>query len=156
MIKFGNMTNMRYFPFGLFVVFSWCCSNSYLTERVNATREERYESSPALLVGKDTISLVKERAILKKYALCKCLIFRYPQDSFLRKDGALTGYEEIGSYGNKAYDAVDSLVAKWCRKKYSSKYKRNLYLMQCIDLYDSPELDSMVVAQDRYINLDVH
>jgi len=104
--------------------------------------------------GKDTF-LLKQRAILKKYTFCKCLIYRYPQDTFLRKDGALAGYDEIGSYGNKAYDAVDSLIFKWCRTKYSSKYKSNLYLMQCIDLYDSPALDSVVKAQDRYLNLSV-
>jgi len=107
-----------------------------------------------MFVENDT-SLLKERAILKKYAFCRCLISRYPQDSFLRKDGALSGYEEIGSYGNKAYAEVDSFVTQCCRTKYSSKYKRNLYLMQCIDLYDSPALDSLVTAQDRRLNLSV-
>jgi len=144
------MAIMKYSTIWLFVIVYWSCSNSRLSERNYAIPTERNENSLTMVVEKET-SIPKERAILRKYAFCRCLISRYPQDSFLRKDGALTGYEEIGSYGNKAYDAVNSFVEKWCRTKYNSKYKRNLYLMQCIDLYDSPELDSLVAAQDRHI-----
>jgi len=135
------MEIMRNYAICLIVFISWSCSNSRLTESNGVIPGEGYKSSPIIFAGKDT-SVLKERSILKKYAFCRCLIYRYPQDSFLRKDGPLTGYEEIGSYGNKAYAAVDSFVTKWCRIKYSSKYKRNLYMMQCIDLYDSPGLDS--------------
>jgi hypothetical protein len=145
---------MKYILLVLLVGVSWSYSNSRLADDNGARSVEKYRQSPVKFVAEDT-SIQKERAILKKYAFCRCLISRYPQDSFLRKDGALTGYEEIGSYGNRAYDQVDSFVAKWCRTKYNSKYKRNLYLMQCIDLYDSPELDSLVASQDRYLNLSV-
>jgi hypothetical protein len=145
---------MKYIIIWLVVGVSWSCSNSRLVEGNRAKSVEKHSQSPVMFVADDT-SIQNERAILKKYAFCRCLISRYPQDSFLRKDGALTGYEEIGSYGNRAYDQVDSLVAKWCQTKYSSKYKRNLYLMQCIDLYDSPELDSLIARQDRYLNLSV-
>jgi len=143
---------MKYILILLLAGVNWSCSILRTAEVSGAIPEEKYGKLPAMFLVEDT-TLNKERAILKKYAFCRCLISRYPKDSFLRKDGALTGYEEIGSYGNRAYDQVDSLVVKWCRTKYSSKYKRNLYLMQCIDLYDSPELDSLVATQDRYLNL---
>jgi hypothetical protein len=143
---------MKYISIWLLVIFSTSCWTSKSGERIGIISVEKYIKSPNYVTVDTTIQ--RERAILKKYAFCRCLISRYPQDSFLRRDGALAGYEEIGSYGNRAYEEVDSLVAKWCRKKYSSKYKRNLYLMQCIDLYDSPELDSLVVGQDRYLNLN--
>jgi hypothetical protein len=145
---------MKYILILLLAGVNWSCSISRTAEVSEAIPAEKYGKLPAISLVEDS-TLHKERAILKKYAFCRCLISRYPQDSFLRKDGALTGYEEIGSYGNRAYDQVDSLVVKWCRTKYSSKYKRNLYLMQCIDLYDSPELDSLVATQDRYLNLSV-
>jgi len=143
---------MKYIIIWLFLGGISGCLNSHLCESNQAILVEKYAESPVIYLGKDT-SLLKERATLKKYAFCRCLVSRYPQDSFLRKDGALSGYEEISSYGNKAYDDVDSFVAKWCRTKYSSKYKRNLYLMQCIDLYDSPALDSLVASEDGHLNL---
>jgi len=132
-VSLQYMFIMRFLIIWLLVAVTWSCSNSQLNKKNDGLVVETYQKSLPSFAGRGT-SILKERSILKKYAFCRCLISRYPQDSFLRKDGALTGYEEIGSYGNGAYEAVDSFVIKWCQAKYSSKYRRNLYMMQCIDL----------------------
>ena len=142
---------MRYFLICLFGLICWSCSTSRLVEKNRDALIESYYDSPVMAAGRDT-AVLKERAILKKWAFCRCLMLQYPKDGYLRTDGALMGYEEIGLHGNRAYEAVDSFIVKWCKKKYSSKSKSNLYLMQCIDMYDSRALDSVISAQDSEIN----
>jgi hypothetical protein len=93
--------------------------------------------------------LAGERLKLKKYALCKCLIDKYPQDSFLLRDGSMRGLVETGSYGNQAYETIDSFIQKKSLVTYQSKSKKKLYLMRCIDIYEDPELEMLIKKLDN-------
>lgn len=106
------------------------------------------DHSPSSLSINDSL-LIKERLKLKKYALCKCLLDKYPRDSFLLKDGSLEGLLEIGSYGNHAYEAIDSFIQIKSSINYESKYKKNLYLMRCMDIYEDPELELLIRKLDN-------
>ena len=97
-------------------------------------------------INKDSI-ITTQRLLLKNYALCKCLLNKFPQDS-LQNDGTLEGYLELGQYGNLAYETVDSFVKNEASQKYASKYKKNLYIMRCIDIYNSKSLDSLIRSLD--------
>lgn len=90
----------------------------------------------------------KQRLLLRNYALCKCLLEKFPHDSSLVNDGTLEGYIELSEYGNLAYEAIDSFVKKATLTKYPSKYKKNLYIMKCADIYNSNELDSLIRRLD--------
>jgi hypothetical protein len=130
----------KLFILGLFsVIIMFACNSSRTAKQGKGSIKQ-----------KDSL-LFAERANLKKYALCKCLIEKYPTDTLLRLDGSLMGYIEIGSYGNNSYDVVDSFIAAKTVIHYSSKDKRSLYLMQCIDIYNSVELDSLVKELDKNV-----
>ena len=92
--------------------------------------------------------LIKERLKLKKYALCRCLQDKYPADSFLLKDGSIEGLVETGTYGNHAYEAVDSFIKQKSSATYGSKSRKKLYLMRCIDIYEDPELELLIRKLD--------
>jgi len=96
--------------------------------------------------------LKKERLGLKNYGFCKCLVLKNPKDSFFKNEGSLAGYIEIGSYSNDAYQMVDSFIYKKSQIKYRSKYKSPLYLMQCLDIYNSAEFDSVINKLDDKID----
>lgn len=117
----------------IYIIFS--CNTSH-------TSNEKLSGAP-LTSLRDSL-LIKERLKLKKYALCKCLLTKYPNDSFLLRDGSLEGFLETSSYGNHAYEAIDSFVQAKSSARYESKYKKNLYVMQCMDIYEDPELESLV------------
>jgi hypothetical protein len=88
--------------------------------------------------------LTEERLKLRKYAFCKCLMEKYPADSFLLRDGSLQGYIETGSYGSHAYEVIDSFIQKKSSVSYKSKYSRSLYLMRCLDIYEDKELELLI------------
>src|SRR5258705_11949300 len=98
------MTNMKSSLRLLATVFIYFIS-------CNAARYSNDHSISKSALLNDSL-LIRERLKLKKYALCKCLIEKYPRDSFLLKDGSMPGYRETGSYGNHAYKAVDSFIQK--------------------------------------------
>jgi hypothetical protein len=127
----------------IFAVFS--CKDSKITEKKNVTYPPQGDSA-----------LLNERAILKKHAFCKCLITNFPTDTSLINDGTLMGYIETGSYGNKAYDIIDSFISKKSLVKYNSKHHHDLYLMKCIDIYNCIGLDSVVQTLDIYLNRNVN
>ena len=122
----------------VFIYFIYSC---------NAVRNSNDHSNSKSTLLNDS-SLIQERLKLKKYALCKCLIEKYPRDSFLLKDGSMEGYRETGSYGTHAYEAIDSFIQKKSSVSYKSKYKRNLYLMRCLDIYEDPELERLIRSLD--------
>ncbi|HMH24514.1 MAG TPA: hypothetical protein VK563_22190 [Puia sp.] len=93
--------------------------------------------------------------MLKNYALCKCLLCRYPEDPALRNDGTLEAYIEIGSYQSSAYERIDSFIVRMTLASYSSKYKNNLYYMQFLNIYNSLELDSLVKAFDYQLHSEI-
>jgi hypothetical protein len=92
--------------------------------------------------------ITTQRLLLKNYALYKCLLDKFPQDSLLN-DGTLEGYLELGQYGNPAYETIDSFVKNEASQKYASKYKKTLYIMRCIDIYNSKSLDSLIKTLDN-------
>jgi hypothetical protein len=102
--------------------------------------------------GSDS-AIFKERAMLKNYAFCRCIVQQAPNDSLLRHDGSLGGYVEIGSYNEKAYSTIDSFVSKQKFEKYRSKNKVPLSLMKCLDLYNSKELMNLILACDKYLHI---
>ena len=125
------------------IIFSCACGISKPIEKIQALSERQSDS--VLLV---------QRALLKNYAFCKCLIEKFPKDSSLVKDGTLFAYLELGSYSNKAYDKVDSFVYLVPMRKYFSKTHSRLDLMKCIDMYNSSELDSFIKTLDHYISVE--
>lgn len=120
----------------------------YIMSSCGAAHKSNNHSSAPPLSLNDSL-LIKERRRLKKYALCKCLLDKYPRDSFLLKDGSLEGLLEIGSYGNHAYEAVDSFIQIKSSVNYESKHKKNLYLMRCMDIYEDPELELLIRKLDN-------
>jgi hypothetical protein len=123
----------------VFIYFICSCNAAH------KSKDNSNSKSSALL---NDSSLMQERLKLKKYALCKCLLDKYPRDSFLLQDGSMPGYRETGSYGNHAYEAIDSFIQKKSSVSYKSKYKRNLYLMRCIDIYEDPQLELLIKGLD--------
>ena len=134
------MTNMKSSLLLLVPVFM------YFIYSCNAAHKSDDHSISKVLFNDS--SLIQERLKLKKYALCKCLIEKYPRDSFLLKDGSMQGVMETSSYGNHAYELIDSFIQKKSSVIYRSKYKRNLYLMRCIDIYEDPELELLIRSLD--------
>ena len=94
--------------------------------------------------------IAEERKRLKEYAFCRCLANSYPRDTFLLKDGTIEGYMEMGSYGNRAYDVIDSFINLKCKMVYASKFGKKLNLMKCLDIYNNKDLDSIVNSLDEY------
>lgn len=120
----------------------------FYTVSCHTANKINHNSNPVAIIHSDDSLIMKERANLKKYALCKCLLNNYPDDSVLIYDGSMEGFFEMGAYGNHAYELVDSLIKKRCRIKYISKHQKKLFIMRCIDIYDSKELDSLVKSLD--------
>lgn len=106
-----------------------------------------HKSNAASVLSNDSL-LIGERLKLKKYALCRCLIDKYPKDSFLLKDGSVEGLFEMGSYGSHAYEAIDSFLQTKLLVNYKSKNKKNLFLMRCIDIYEDQELELLIRKLD--------
>lgn len=97
-----------------------------------------------------------ERSKLKKYAFCKCLLARYPNDSLLLKDGSIEGFLQTGSYGNHTYELIDSFVNAELKINYKSKYKKSLSIMQCLDIYENKKLDILIKSLDNENSLINH
>jgi len=132
------------FVFALVVLlFSSCHYTSNLNSAPTTMRNSNSNDS----------LLFKEREKLKNYALCKCLLIFYSKDSTLINDGSLEGYIETSSYGNIAYEKVDSFLQKNATIHYDSKFKKKLFIMRCADIYNSKGLDSLINALDDYNSL---
>ena len=137
------MITMR-IPWPLFIVLF-----IYIISSCNSLHQSKVDSNlPSSTLAGDSL-LTAERHKLKKYALCKCLIDKYPQDSFLLRDGSIRGLVETGTYGNGAYETIDSFIQKKSMVTYQSKSKKNLYLLKCIDIYEDPELDKLIKNLDN-------
>jgi hypothetical protein len=120
----------------------------YIISSCSAPHKSKDNSSSASPGSLNDSLLIKERLKLKKYALCKCLINKFSMDSFLLKDGSLEGLMEIGSYGNHAYEVIDSFIQRKSSVNYSSKNKKSLYLMRCLDIYEDPDLELLIRKLD--------
>ena len=118
----------------------------YIISSCNAAHEVGHPVNSKL--SQDDSLLTAERLKLRKYAFCKCLIDKYPADSFLLRDGSIQGYVETGSYGNHAYEAIDRFIQKKSSVAYKSKNSKSLYLMRCLDIYEDKELEGLIRSLD--------
>lgn len=80
-----------------------------------------------------------------KYAIAYCLASSYP-DSVLSSDALhVSGaYLQKGNFGLDTYENIRQYVSSYREKAYLSKHDRNLSIMQCIDLYESKELVTLI------------
>lgn len=100
-------------------------------------------------------AIIKQRILLKEYALCKCLNYGFANDSLLKKDFSTTVLVEQLSYSPHAYFIIDSLMKKFTDSIPISKYvdaegKRGI-MINCIDYYNSKELGSYIRRLDKYL-----
>jgi hypothetical protein len=112
------------------------------------------QQHPSRAIVRNDSAVLKERVMLKNYAFCLCLIQQSPNDSLLRHDGSLSAYQELGSYSEKAYVAIDSFVARHKFEKYRSINGAPLSLMKCLDLYNSKTLRNLILACDKYMHVN--
>lgn len=81
----------------------------------------------------------------KKYAVSYCLSRSYPHTEFSKDAGHISGaYLQKGDFGLDMYEQIRIFVDSYKDKKYLSKHGRNLYIMQCIDLFESEELAKII------------
>lgn len=81
----------------------------------------------------------------KKYAVAYCLAKSYPDSEFSSDALYVSGaYIQKGSFDFDIYDQIRKYVATYRKKPYLSKHGKNLNIMQCIDLYQSKELETIL------------
>lgn len=81
----------------------------------------------------------------KKYAIANCLANSYPDSEFSSDAKHISGaYLQKGEFGLDMYESIREFVSKYRKKGYVSKHDRNLNIMQCIDLYESEELVTLI------------
>ncbi|VXB65378.1 conserved exported hypothetical protein [Burkholderia sp. 8Y] len=85
-----------------------------------------------------------ERALLKRWALSRCLAKVYA-DSPAKDDANATAssYLEAGSVSADAYEAVDRLSTQYANRRYSGSVHSTFGTKKCIDLFDSKVLDDL-------------
>ncbi len=113
------------------------------------SRKVSRQSNPFYKNSEDS-AIVAQRTLLKNYAFCKCLDKSHPADSALKSDGSIDGYLELGTYSNRAYEIVNSYIEKVMLLPYRSKDRHSLGTMRCLDMYNNPELDSLIKTLDKY------
>lgn len=92
-----------------------------------------------------TGTLLKAQENEMKYAVAYCLSQSYPNSEFSNDAEYVAGaYLQKGSFGIDMYEKIREYVSQYRSEKYVSKHDRNLNVMQCIDLYDSRELSSLI------------
>ena len=79
----------------------------------------------------------------KNMALCICLHQANPDPDFWKNEGSASGYLETGGFGLQDVEAADRLAKVFLDKEYPSCCGSKLFLMKCLDFYNSPELDSL-------------
>ncbi|WP_244848103.1 T6SS amidase immunity protein Tai4 family protein [Caballeronia sp. SL2Y3] len=86
----------------------------------------------------------KQQALLKRWALSRCLAKVYP-GSPARDDANATAssYLEAGSVPADAYLAVDKLATEYANRRYSGAVHSSFGTKKCIDLFDSRALDDL-------------
>ena len=81
----------------------------------------------------------------KKYAVAYCLSNSYPNSEFSEDSVYVSGaYLQKGDFGLDMYEEIREFVSSYRKKRYLSKHDRNLNIMQCIDLYESKDLEQLI------------
>ena len=86
-----------------------------------------------------------QRALLKNWALSRCLAKAYASDE--AKDDAnksAAAYLEFGKAPIENYAAIDTLVDAQLAQTYDGSVKGPYNTLKCIDLYNGPALDKLV------------
>jgi hypothetical protein len=100
-------------------------------------------------------TILSQRALLKGYALCRCLLYSYPQDSTLKSDISLSFYYQTLLYSDLSQARVDRFVKTYADGIKPSDYVdyagRKAAIFSCTELYNSRELDSLVRTLDSAI-----
>ncbi len=88
---------------------------------------------------------VSDIANEKKYAVAYCLGKTYPGSEFSSDAKHIAGsYIQKGRFGIHVYESIRNNVDTYRGKKYVSKHEINLDIMQCLDLYDSNSLKTVI------------
>ena len=116
-----------------------------------------FYSVSCISLRKNTNTIIENRELLKQYALCKCLIYSFPNDSLIRSDLSMSIYRDISNYSFIVYDEIDSItkqkVINFPPPIINDYLGKKLSLMLCINgYYKSYYLDSLVKKYDTFIN----
>lgn len=89
-------------------------------------------------------SIVGQRALLKRWALSRCLAKVYP-DAATSKDANATAsvYLEAGKVPVDAYGAIDQLASDYASRHCTGSIDSSFGTKKCIDLFDSKALDDL-------------
>jgi hypothetical protein len=80
-----------------------------------------------------------------KYAVAYCLSRAYPDSEFSQDAAHISGaYLQSGDYGINMYEEIRSFVDAYRTKELLSKHGKNLDIMQCINLYESIPLKTLI------------
>lgn len=87
-----------------------------------------------------------QRTLLKNWALSVCLA-KVANDEQTKADANATAgaYLEFGRQPIKAYEAIHRLVDQYAARKYAGSIASEFNTMKCIDLFQSRELNRIVV-----------
>ena len=98
-------------------------------------------------------SAYNNKALLKNYALTKCLSM-LPGNAEFKTDAEATaqGYLEFGSVDFQAYEDAIKLARSFVEKKYESKSGAPLNVMKCIDMFHSKELEKLASKYSKKQN----
>jgi len=82
---------------------------------------------------------------LKNYALSVCIAEGYSAKE-VKNDAAAAarGYMEFGDYSLEAHTAVRALAKEFLAKPYDNMSGEPMTMAQCIDLYHSQELNTII------------
>jgi hypothetical protein len=109
-------------------------------------------------VGKLDSIKVRQRYLLKEYALCECLNYGFRQDSLMKYDFSMSVIFEQLSYRTETYLILDSLIKGFVDSIIPSKYadtkgKRGI-MNNCIDYYNSKKFNLFIKKFDGKLILD--
>ncbi|GGD56415.1 T6SS amidase immunity protein Tai4 family protein [Caballeronia grimmiae] len=89
-------------------------------------------------------SMVEQQALLKRWALSRCLGKVYA-DAAVKRDAEATAsiYLEAGIVPADAYSAVDQLATDYANRHYTGSIDSSFGTKKCIDLFDGKPLDHL-------------
>jgi hypothetical protein len=122
-----------------------------------ANRRTAGNRLPVVMSGKDS-NFIKQRELLKGYALCSCVSEAFKNDSAIHNDLSLSWYLELLLYPQNALLKIDSF-AKACGSSilpsaYPDYKGRRAVLFLCTEFSKSEALDSLVRSLDGRIGGD--
>ena len=101
--------------------------------------------------------IIKQRMLLREYALCKCLDYGFANDSLLKKDFSVAVLVEQLNYSPQAYFIIDSLMRNFADSIHSSRYIDALgkkgVMVNCIDYYNGRDLSLYIRRLDKYLHI---